>query len=164
MLSGRSIEKITMTYRIWVAVVVVTALYTVAVLLFGFEGPIALSMNFARVSLTFAVLILYVPVIMIIFKEVPAPSRDYLLAGIICDRLSSFLFSVSNEAGRVFDYDTSVFTNPVAGYFSLLLIAGAAFYIAAPDATVMNTTKRTVAISIGIVVGVLVGFVAPFFR
>lgn len=153
-----------MTYRIWVTVLGVTALYAALVLLFEFEGPIAIGMNFTRVSLTFAVLILYVPVLTIIFKQVPPPSRDYLLAGIICDRLSSFLFSVSNEAGRVFQYDTSVFTNPVAGYFSLLLIAGALFYIAAPDATVMNTKRRTVAISIGVIVGVLVVFVAPLFR
>lgn len=146
------------------SILAIGLLYVVTVMSFGFEGPIALIINFGRVSLAVAVLFIYLPTLGVIFKQVPAPSRDYLLAGIILTWLSGFLFAVSNEAGRIFNYDTSIFTNPVAGFFSFLLVAGAVFHIVAPDNQDGRERRRFMALVVGGIVGFLVVFIAPLFR
>lgn len=151
-----------MSNKLIIASVVITVLYVGAVLLIGFEGFIALVINFSRVALAAAVLIIYIPALSQIFREVPPPRRDYLIAGIILTWMSGLGFAISNEAGRIFQYDTSIFTNSIAGSFSLLLVLGGVFHLLAPG--MASAKKNIVAVLIGIVVGVVVVFIAPLFR
>lgn len=142
---------------------VVTALcYVGAIALFEFEGTVAIAINFLRVALAAAVLIIYIPAVTHIFKDVPPPRRDYLLAGIILTWGSAIGFAISNEVGRIFKTDTSIFTNPVAGAFSLLLVLGGLFHLMAPGTA--SKTRTLVAVAIGVVIGVAVVFIAPLFR
>lgn len=142
--------------------VAVTLLYVGAVAVFGFDGPIAMSINYLRVTLSAAVLIVFIPTLSLIFQEVPPPRRDYLLAGIILTWMSAIGFAVSNEAGRIFDYDTSIFTNPISGAFSLMLVLGGVFHLLAPG--VASVRKSFIAVAFGSAIGFLVVFVAPLFR
>lgn len=150
-----------MSIRLVVWSAAATALYIFVVALLGFQGFIANALNFWRVVLSVAVLIVYIPTISEIFREVPPPRRDYLLAGIILTWLSAICFSVSNEAGRIFGYPTSVYVNPLAGAFSLLLVLGGLFHLLAPGtATIKNSI---IAVTVGILVGATVLFIAPMF-
>lgn len=137
-------------------------LFWALVFLVGFEGPVALTVNFFRVTLAVAVLIIYVPVITTIFQEVPPPRRDYLLAGIILSWASALLFAIGNEAGRIFDIDMSIFLNPIAGFFSLLLVSGGVFHIIAPPPT--DNKTRIYALIIGVLISIGLVFIAPLFR
>lgn len=112
-----------------------TLLYAGLVYLFGFEGGVAYTLHFIRTSLAASVLFLYVPIIYIIFEEVPPPRRDYLLAGIILSWLSNVSFSTLNSFGRVFEVDGSIFTSPWAGYFSLMVVVAAIFHFIVPETT-----------------------------
>lgn len=146
----------------WLVLLAVLLAYIGSVWLFGFAGPVALALHFGRVSIAVAVLILYIPAITSIFNEVPPPRRDYLLAGIILTWLSGVSFSLWNEMGRVFKVDTSIFTSPIAGMFSLLLLTGGVFHLIAPDTG--GTWPRIIALVIGILVAIGVVIVAPTFR
>lgn len=146
----------------WLVLLAVLVAYVVSVWLIGFEGVVALTLHFGRVSVAVAVLILYIPAITVIFNEVPPPRRDYLLAGIILTWLSGVSFSLWNEMGRVFGVDTSIFTSPIAGMFSLLLLTGGVFHLIAPDTG--GARPRAIALVIGILVAVGVVIIAPNFR
>lgn len=135
--------------------------YVVAVFAFGFAGPVALTIHFSRIALTTSALIIYARMLPDIFSEVPTPRRDYLLAGIVFMMLSSVCFSFWNEAGRIFGVDTSIFTNAIAGLFSLFLIVGAGFVLIAPD--VAGRKSRWLALAVGILIAVWLVFIAPYF-
>jgi hypothetical protein len=105
------------------------------------------------------VLLLYIPAIKLIFVEVPAPRRDYLIAGIICTWLSGVGFSISNALGKSFGWDTSVFTSPVAGFFSLLLVSGGALHVIAPQLT--HGITRREALMLGALFAIVIAFLLP---
>lgn len=147
----------------WILTVIAAgiALYVAIVAMFGFEGFVAQSIAFGRVVFATAVLIIYMPTIAVIFREVPPPRRDYLLAGIIATWASALCFALWNAAGQIFGATTSIFISPIAGFFSLLLVVGGLFHFLAPG---IGPTRRAVmAVLIGIVVGILVNGVAPIF-
>lgn len=154
--------KLQLKRSVWIMLAAGVALYASLVAIFGFQGTVAFSVHFGRVAVAVAVLILYVPVIAKIFDEVPPPRRDYLLAGIILTWASAVGFSFWNEAGRIWHVDTSIFTNPIAGFFSLLLVLGGIFHLIAPDTG--QGKMRIIAITIGIITGAGLVFVAPLFR
>lgn len=147
----------------WFIAFVVVAVYVVLISVFEFEGPIALAIHFARTSIIMAILILYIPALREIFSMVPAPSRDYLLAGIILTELSNECFSIWNEMGRIYKVDTSIFTSPVAGFFSLLLAVGGISLLKAADETEYES-RWLLALIIAVVFSTLLVFVAPQFR
>lgn len=140
-------------WKLLIGAAVAAVLYAAIVLIFGFMGVVAGTVHFGRVALATAVLIIYVPLIATIFKEVPAPRRDYLIAGIILTWTSALGFAVWNELGRRLGVATSIFVSPVAGFFSALLVAGALFHIVAPDA---DRHRRVVALVVGVLVGAIV--------
>lgn len=146
----------------WLAILGTFAFYAAAVLVFGFEGAVAYTVQFVRVTIAVAVLVFYLPLLPSIFNEVPPPRRDYLLAGIILTWLSGFSFSTFNEFGRVTGADTNIFTSPVAGFFSLLLVVGGFFHMVAP-ATGGNR-QRLIAVGAGLAVAAGVVIIAPYFR
>lgn len=137
----------------------VFVVYALLVYLIGFTGFAAMSIHFSRLVVSFAVLLLYIPTIKIIFIEVPAPRRDYLIAGIICTWLSAVGFSIWNAFGKVFGVDTSVFTSPVAGFFSLLLLSGGALHVIAPQLT--HGLTRREALMLGALFAIVIVFILP---
>lgn len=139
----------------------VAVTYIMMVASFGFAGPIAIAINFMRVALAVAVLIIYLPNLKDAFKEVPPPRGDYLLAGIVLTWLSACCFAISNEAGRVLHVTNSVYINPLSGSFSLMLVLGGAFHLLAPGTT--SPSKSLAAIIVGVAVGMIVVFVIPMF-
>lgn len=155
-------------YLIWLSLLALLTLYAVLVSLFGFEGPIALTIHFTRIAVTVAALVMYFQMIGNLFEGIPPPRRDYLVGSIIFYLLSAVYFSNLNEAGRVFGVDPSVFTSPIAGIGSLLLITAAGFSLIAPDMLDQKTKKKTktrvIAIGIGLIVSVCLVIIAPFFR
>lgn len=154
-------------WKTWGRLAIVVALligaYIGLVSLIGFADRIALAINFFRVAVAAAVLVLYVPMLPTIFQEVPAPRRDYLIAGIILSWGSAEFFAIGNEFGRIFRVDMSIFLNPIAGFFSLMLCIGGIFHFSAPDLTDAQRL-RLVAVAVGLIMGLLVVFVAPLFR
>lgn len=151
-----------MNPKIWLTILAIPVIYALVVMVVGFTGVVANAIHFSRVSLSVGVLILFLPALGVMFRQVPAPSRDYLLAGNLCLWLSASSFSIWNEAGRVFGVETNIFFSPIAGFFSLLLASAGVFHVIAPDTARWST--RIIAASIGIVVGIIVVFVAPLFR
>lgn len=148
-----------MKLKILIAALVVIVLYVGLVATIGFEGLLALSIHFGRLAISMGVLILYIPSIKYIFVEVPAPRRDYLIAGILLTWLSGVGFSIWNVAGRVLHADTSIFTSPVAGFFSLLLLSGGVFHLIAPQVTQAITRRE--ALLLGALFAALLVIVAP---
>lgn len=139
------------------------SVFLVVVDIFGFPGPLGISINFGRVSIGVAVLIVYAPAMLRVFTAHPAPRSDYLTTGIVMTWLSNELFSVGNEFGRIFKVDMSIFTNPVAGFFSLIAVVSGMFYFMAPDTE--DTRKRTIWAGVcGALWGVVVVIIAPLFR
>lgn len=152
-----------MTLKIWaIGALLVVAAYAALVAAVGFH-EIGLGINFFRVTVAVTVLVIYVPALGTIFREVPPPNRDYLIAGIILTWTSGVCFAVWNEAGRIFHVTTSIFTSPVAGFFSLLLVLGGIFHLRAPYAT-SHRGRNVVAVVIGVVVGAALVFVAPLLK
>lgn len=146
----------------WALLLSALTSYVVAVMLFGFPGAVAYSVHFTRIAVTAAVLVLYIPSIASIFTEVPPPRRDYLLAGIVLTWLSGILFSTWNEAGKVAGVDTSIFTSPVAGFFSLLLLLGGIFHLIAPGTNRKST--KVIALVAGLIIAIGIVLIAPLFR
>lgn len=136
--------------------------YFMLILMLDFKGFVAYSVHFIRVAVSVAVLIIYVPAITTIFREVPPPGRDYLLAGILLTWLSGVSFSIWNEAGRVLGVDTNIFTSPVAGLFSLILLLGGVFHLLAPRTG--KPHAKYLAVVAGLIVAVAVVLIAPYFR
>lgn len=146
----------------WLALFVLAGgLYTVLVMLVGFEGFVAYAIHFSRVAVGVAVLAIYLPAMTVLFQEIPPPRRDYLLAGILLTWLSAISFAVWNEMGRSFGMVTSIFLSPVAGFFSLLLVLGGLFHFLAPGTS--NTRHKLLAISIAIVAALVVTILPLFF-
>lgn len=143
-----------MSSWIWLSFLGVTFLYVAAVALIGFEGPLAATIHFGRIVMPIAALIIYVPKLVDIFKEIPTPRRDYLLVGLLLLLLSAIGFVGMNTAGQ-FGVVTSVFKNPVAGFCSLLLVGGAGFLWFAPDVNIRHGL-RVAALVTGLVVGAVV--------
>lgn len=131
-------------------------------MVFDFAGPLAIGLHFLRIVIVVAVLVLYVPWINDIFKEVPPPFKDYLFAGIVLLMLSNILFSTWNEAARVYGVDNNVFTSPISGFFSLLVVAGGLSLLKAADTEDKN--RWVYALLIAVAFGVILVFVAPQFR
>lgn len=147
---------------VWALLIAAVVIYWLLVWIVGFSGPLALGVNFLRVAVAVGVLIFYVPAIASIFIEVPAPRRDYLLAGIVLSWSSALLFAIGNEAGRIFDIDMSIFLNPVGGFFSLILVSAGVFHLVAP--AVETNRSRYIAMAIGVVLSAALVFLAPLFR
>lgn len=125
--------KLTRTL-IWEVLIISLIVYWGLVYLVGFEGPVAIATHFLRVALAIAVVIMYTPKIIYLFRERPTPRRDYLLVGIILTAWSGTLFAFWNEFGRIFRFENAtVFNNPIAGLFSLILATGFLFLVVAPD-------------------------------
>lgn len=120
---------------------------------------LGISIHFGRVMFAVAVLWLYIGLIRKVFVEVPPPSRDYLVTGIILSWISSLLFAFWNEAGAQFDWDRSIFTSPIAGYFSLILVTAGLFHWLAPNVSIGT---RIVAAAVGSVVAFLIVVVPRF--
>lgn len=152
-----------MTQWKWLTATVALVLAYVAIVLIAGFGNMAIPIHFGRVALAVGVLVLFVPGLSTVFRQVPAPRRDYLLAGIICTWSSAIGFAIWNEMGRQFGVDTSIFTSPIAGFLSLLLVIGGGFHIVAPD-ELAGKQRRFVAVAIGITAGVAITLVAPLFR
>lgn len=154
-----------MKFIVWVVLLVAALSYWLLVSTLGFTGLVAYSVQFSRIAVSVAVLIIYIPAIATIFKEVPPPGRDYLLSGIILTWLSSVSFSVWNELGRVFGtdvFDGRIYFSAVAGFFSLLLVAGGIFHLLAPSTA--KRTTRIIAMIAGAVVATAFVLIAPYFR
>ena len=149
-------------HTVWMLLGLGFILYVAAVYVIGFEGRVALAIHFARFAVGVTVLAIYIPSVPHIFSTVPAPGRDYLITGIILTWLSNDAFSLWNEAGRLWGVDTSVFTNPVAGFLSLVVLTGGLFHIVAPS--IPKRGRRLVAVSLGLISSTLLVFVAPMFR
>lgn len=145
---------------VWLLLGGVSAIYWALVFLLGFSGLVGLVVNFLRVTLAVAVLIIYVPALATIFQEVPPPRRDYLIAGIVLTWLSALLFAFGNEYGRVFGVNMSIFVNSVAGFFSLLLVCGGVFHIVAP---IGSNQSRFYALAIGALASIGLVFIALYF-
>lgn len=142
----------------------VLGIYYVIVALAGFE-VVAIPIHFWRIALAVAVNILYIRVLGTIFLEIPAPRRDYLVAGIVLNTTSALGFAFWNEAGRQFQVDTSIFTSPVAGFFSILLVISFVFMaLAAPPPNEGERNWKIIAVVSGITVGFLIAVIAPMFR
>lgn len=153
--------KITKSFT-WIVLAIVLAVYGIVAASVGFQGPVALTIHFIRIVVTVAALVQYIPMLPSVFQEVPAPRRDYLLAGIVFMLLSAVCFSFWNEAGRIFGVDTSIFTGPIAGLFSMFLIVGGSFVLVAPDTG--GKGLRRIAVAVGITLAVWLVFIAPMFR
>lgn len=154
-----------MKSTLWVFLAAVFLSYWLLVTTLGFPGFVAYGVQFWRIAVSVAVLIIYIPAIATIFREVPPPGRDYLLAGIILTWLSSVSFSVWNELGRVFGteiFDGRIYTGPVAGFFSLLLVTGGVFHLLAPSTA--RKTTRLIAMGVGGFVATAFVLIAPYFR
>lgn len=146
----------------WLILITVFAVYAGIVAAFGFPEWLGLTIHFARTSVIMAVLILYLPAIAHIFTTVPAPYRDFLLAAIILNSLSNESFSVWNEMGRVFGVDTSIFTSPVAGLFSLMLVIAGISFLKAVETE--NKHRWITALVVAVIFSTLLVIVAPYFR
>lgn len=131
-----------------------TLVYGVLVWLLGFPGFLAYAVHFGRVAIAVAVLTIYVPVVSSLFREVPAPRRDYLLAGILLTWLSSMSFAIWNEMGILYGVQTSIFVSPIAGFFSLILVVGGLFHYFAPGVIVGH--RRYLALALGIAAGIFI--------
>lgn len=144
----------------WLVLISALMAYGFLVLLFTFKGPIALTMHFGRLTATVGAMIVCMQAVPGLFEEVPPPRRDYLAAGINFMLLSAVCFSFWNEAGRIWNVDTSIFTSPVAGLFSLFLLIGATFVLIAPS----RRATKVIALIVGVVVSIGLVFIAPLFR
>lgn len=136
--------------------------YVLLVLVFGFSEPMALAIHFARTTVIMAVLVIFAPAMLDMFNSKPYRSRDFLLGGIILTELSNESFSVWNEMFRIFGVDNSIFTSPVSGFFSLLLVLGGVSFLIASD--VEGTRRWLIALVIAVIFGGGLAFVAPIFR
>lgn len=146
---------------IWSSLACILVVYTIMLVAIGYENRTALVVHFIRIVGTIASLILYIPVALQAFKEDPIPPRDYFLVGIGFILLGTVCFSVYNEAGRIWNIDTNVFTSPVSGLFSLFLVIGA-FLVVKPSTT--RVRPRVIAIVAGIILSIGLVFIAPLFR
>lgn len=137
-----------MTNRLWLGFLVsVPLVYACFVYVVGF-GWIALPIHFGRVMFPAAVLVLWIPLVPFLFRTQPVRREDYLLASVFFLFTSALGFANLNDIGQTFGVDRSIFTSPVAGFFSLLLVIGGVFALVAPPSDV--SFFRRVALAIGL--------------
>lgn len=147
---------------VWVWLIATFLLFWLLVTTMGFPGLVAYSVHFVRIAISIGVLWVFIPALPYIFNTVPPPGRDYLLAGIVLTWVSNFSFSLWNEAGRQWQVDTSIFSSPVAGFFSLVVACGGVFLLLAPSTDKPKT--RYWALAAGLIGAMLLVVVAPYFR
>lgn len=137
-----------MTNQLWrLFLLSVPIVYSAILYLVGF-GYLALPIHFGRVMFGAAVTALFLPLVPFLFKK-PIQREDYLLASIFFTWTSALGFANLNDIGQTFEINRSIFTSPIAGFFSLLLVIGGVFAVIAPPPDAKF--YRTVAISIGII-------------
>lgn len=146
----------------WFFIAAPFVLLALAVLVFPFDGPIALSIHFTRIAVTVAGAILFMRTMRSLFRKTEWERTDYFILSINFFLFSLVCFSFWNEAGRIWDVDTSVFTSYYSGNFSLLAIVAAVSGIIALDTE--GSRPKVIALAVGIVVSVGLVFVAPLFR
>lgn len=148
----------------WVLLLILIASFCGVVLVFPFEGVVALSIHFVRITVTVGGAIIFMPLLPArLKKNIRTWARgDYLIVAANFFFVSLVCFSFYNEAGRIFDVDTSVFTSFVAGGFSVLAIIASVLAIIAPDTG--SNRPKIIAVAIGAVVSVGLVLVAPLFR
>lgn len=146
----------------WLVLAGVLATFGLTVSLVDFQGPVALTIHFLRITGTIAAVIIYVQLVPSIFRGKYSPAVTDIFVAINFFVLSLVCFSFWNEAGRIFGVDTSVFTSPVAGLFSLFAVIAVAFAIAAPDTG--GSRPKLLALIIGAILSVGLVFIAPLFR
>lgn len=151
-----------MKYLTWWILAAVIAAYGLVVSVVPFEGPVAVTIHFCRLAATTASWIIYIQIIPLMFQEIPAPRRDYLLASINFFLLSLIAFSHLNAAGRLFGVDTSVFTSYIAGLFSIFAIIAAVLALKAPDTG--GIRPKVIAVIIAIIWTGGFAFFDPVFR
>lgn len=147
---------------VWLSLLVVFLAYGTLVAIFGFPGMVALSIAFGRAAVSIAVLWIFIPYMSKLFDSIPPPGGDYLRMGVTLMWLSNTAFSFGNEYGRITDTDMSIFTNPVAGFFSLLVLCGGAFHLLAP--TTEKPRTKYIAVGVGLIGATALVGVAPYFR
>lgn len=149
--------------RPWLFIAAPFVLLAVLVMLsIPFEGPIALSIHFARIAFTVAGLIIFMRTMRSLIKRSKWERTDFFILSINFFLLSLVCFSFWNEAGRIFHVDTSVFTSPVAGAFSIMAIIASVSAIIALDTE--GPWPKIIALAVGAVLSVGLVFVAPLFR
>lgn len=146
----------------WLIIAAPFVLLACAVLVFPFEGPIALSIHFARIAVTVAGSILFMRTMRALFRKTVWDRTDYFIVSINFFLFSLVCFSFWNEAGRIFDVDTSVFTSYYSGGFSLLAIVAAVSGIIALDTEGLK--PKWIALAVGVVLSAGLVFIAPLFR
>lgn len=151
-----------MRITVWLIMGMALTFYLSMVSLFGFENRVALAVHFLRFATVTTALIIYLPALRNLFKEVPPPGRDYLLAGFVGFMLSNDYFSIMNEAGRIFKIDTSIFTSWQAAIGSVIVIVAAGFSVVAPGKD--RTVSPYLAGAIATILAILLVFIAPLFR
>lgn len=151
-----------MKSTVWLALILVFLGYGTLVAMFGFEGLVAYGVHFLRAAVSIAVLWIFIPYLAELFSKIPPPGGDYLRMGVTLMWLSNTLFSFGNEYGRITDTNMSIFLNPVAGFFSLLVLCGGAFHLLAP--TTEKRSTKYIALAAGVVGATALVFVAPYFR
>lgn len=151
-----------MRYTPYVVLLCVVIGYVGLVAEFGYHEAIALGIHFSRTAIVLAVLIMFVPSIRYMFNTKPYRNSDFLLGGIILTELSNISFSVWNEMFRIFGVDSSIFTSPVSGFFSLMLALGGVSLLLASD--VIDTNKWVFALVVALMGAAALAFIAPMFR
>lgn len=119
-----------------------------------------LAVHFIRSAVVMAVLIMFIPSLRFIHR--PYKNRDFLLIGIILTELSNTSFSIWNEMHRIYNVDNSIFTSPISGFFSFLLIVGGVSLLLASD--VEDTRRWVIALFAAMAFGAALAFIAPLFR
>ena len=152
-----------MRTHIWLIIGLILSAYVAAVSLFGFDGPIALIINFVRAVLAVAILVYYAPALANLFKEDPPPRRDFLVMGILFMVLGAVLSTFWNEWDHVYSLGLTLFNSPVGGLVSLLLTIGFYFMITAPNVE-RPVIPKWLAILIGVATMGSLLFMWPLFR
>lgn len=151
-----------MRFLTWYLLIAVVIVYVGIVSVFPVSGAIGFSIHFTRIAASVAALIIFMRMMPTLFREVPAPRRDYLIGAINFFLLSLVCFGFWNEAGRLFEADTSPFTSPVAGAFSVFAIIASVLALIAADTG--GPKPKYIAVGIALVVAIALVFVAPQFR
>lgn len=138
--------------------VAVALVYFIIVQIVGYER-IGIAIQFGRVAIATAVLIIVAPELLYVFRQSPAPHRDYFFIGFFLVFLSAVGFAVFNVVGKLFDIDTNIFTSPLGGFLSLMLVAGGTFVVVVPD----DKHLKASAVGVGLVLALLVTIIAPLF-
>lgn len=142
---------------VWLGLLITLLVYSIAVILFGYKDPIALSIHFSRFALTTAALIIFLPRLEEVFAYIPAPDRHYMIFSLNFILVSNWLFSVWNGIGLIFGINTNVFSSPVSGALSFLVVISCVSLLLIP-----SITKRKIVKVRAVVIGLLAAVVLVF--